>query len=97
MEIQESQGSSTNPTLTGDQLPGCGRHCCCRASDAAASMLHQLTTCSKHQHDGQTHLNVTGPVGATPASSAGTTVLSWSRGLTITLRVHVPQPTLHKK
>jgi hypothetical protein len=38
----ESQGSPTNPSLTGDQLSGCRRHCCCRASNAAASMLHQL-------------------------------------------------------
>jgi hypothetical protein len=39
-----------------------------------------LNTCSKHQHDGQTHLNVT----ATPAWSAGITVLIWHRGLTTT-------------
>jgi hypothetical protein len=40
----ESQGSPTNPSLTGDKLSGCSRHCCCRASNAAASMLHQLVT-----------------------------------------------------
>jgi hypothetical protein len=39
----ESQGSPTNPSLTGDQLTGCSRHCCCRASNAAASLLHQGT------------------------------------------------------
>jgi hypothetical protein len=33
----ESQGSPTNPSLTGDQLSGCSRHCCCRASNAVAS------------------------------------------------------------
>jgi hypothetical protein len=35
----ESQGSPTNPSLTGEQLSGCSRHCCCRASNAAASLL----------------------------------------------------------
>jgi hypothetical protein len=94
----ESQvGSPTNPLLTGDKLSGCGRHCCCRASEPA-SLPRYLITCSKHKHDGQTHLNVTGPVGATPAWPAGTTVLSWPRGLTTTFRVQVLQPKqLHRR
>jgi hypothetical protein len=60
----ESQGSPTNPSLTGDKLSSCQIQCC-SCESGAVSLPQYLITCSKHKHGGQTHLNVTGPVLAT--------------------------------
>jgi hypothetical protein len=40
----ESQGSPTNPSLTGDQLTGCSRHCCFSVGVVHAFMLSACVT-----------------------------------------------------